>query len=170
MIPGKTTYTEALNILSQTVDPSADNAASISFTLLDNEGRTSLASINFGGDNIVELIRVIPIDLFAQTGTLGDLLAAGLKPNHVYHTCEYLLPVRFLITFGAYDELVTEVFPLGSLAPDRASPCLTSRRQPRARCMMPLRRLAAPSERNGSASRRSGNISWSISLPFRANL
>ena len=116
--PGETTYAEAFDILSQTVHPSADNAASISFTLLDNEGRTSLASINFGGDSMVESVRVIPIDLFAQTGTLGDLLAAGLKPNHVYHTCEDLLPVRFLITFGAYDELVTEVFPLGSLAPD----------------------------------------------------
>ncbi|MEO8396335.1 MAG: hypothetical protein ABI700_25305 [Chloroflexota bacterium] len=116
--PGKTTYAQAIDILSKTVQASADNAASISFSLLDNEGRTSLASVNFGGDGIVESVRVIPIDLFARTGELGDLLLAGQKPNHVFHTCDYLLPVRFLITFGERDELVAEIFPLGSLAPD----------------------------------------------------
>ena len=60
-------------------------------------------------------MRLIPIDLFARTGELGDLLATQ-KPNHVFHTCTYLLPVRFLITFGARDELVAEIFPLGILA------------------------------------------------------
>ncbi len=116
--PGKTTYAQALDTLSKTVHASADNAAAISFSLLDNEGRTSLASISFGGDGLVESVRVIPIDLFARAGELGDLLLAGQKPNHLYHTCNYLLPVRFLITFGEGDELVAEIFPLDSLAPD----------------------------------------------------
>ncbi|MBI1259702.1 MAG: hypothetical protein GC204_19720 [Chloroflexi bacterium] len=118
VIPGETTYAQALDSLSQSVHASADNAASISFSLLDSEGHTSLASISFDADGLAESARIIPIDLFAQTGTLGDLLAAGQTPNHVYHTCDYLLPIRFLITFGAHDELVTEVFPLGGLAPN----------------------------------------------------
>jgi hypothetical protein len=118
VIPGKTTYAQAIDILSKTVHASADNAASISFSLIDQEGRTSLASVNFSGDGLVESVRLIPIDLFARTGALGDLLLAGQKPNHVFHTCDTLLPVRFLITFGARDELVAEIFPLGSLAPD----------------------------------------------------
>jgi len=115
--PGVTTRTQAIDLLSKTVHATENNAASLSFALTDDEGRQSLASINFGADGLVDSVRLIPVDQFANAATLGDLLATQ-KPNHIYHTCAYMLPLRFLITFGANDELVAEVFPAGDLAPD----------------------------------------------------
>jgi hypothetical protein len=71
-----------------------------------------------GVDPHVESVRMSAIDLFTNIGQFGDLLLAGQKPNHVFHTCTYVLPVRFLMTFGAYDELLVELFPQGGLAPN----------------------------------------------------
>lgn len=48
---------------------------------------------------------------------LADLLLEGYRPNRVFRTCADMYPVRFMITFGAQDELLIELFPQGKLNP-----------------------------------------------------
>jgi hypothetical protein len=120
VLPGITTDTDAFTALSQYVDFTDVSDFLLTFPLVDYEGRTSIVSVNFDAslEPRVASVRATAVDIFTNIGQFGDLLLAGQKPNHVFHTCAYVLPVRFLVTFGEYDELLVELFPRGDLAPD----------------------------------------------------
>ncbi len=66
--------------------------------------------MHFHERQIVSEVRIVPIDLSADLGRLADLLLAMGQPNHVYRTCEQIYPQRLLMSFGASDQLMVELF------------------------------------------------------------
>ena len=113
--PGQTTRAQAIAILKP-YKPTQISDAVIIFPLLDHSGRMADASVSFDANAQATSVRITAVDLFANVATLRDLLNSGQKPTHLFRTCDAILPVRFLISFGAGDELLAELFPQGDLS------------------------------------------------------
>ena len=115
--PGETTRSQAAEIYARqdpiirvTEDPMV-------FTLLDSSSRSVHVSVYSDSAGMVNSLHLNAPPIFA------DLLLAGHQPNRVFRTCGDMYPVRFMITFGAQDELLIELFPRDSLNP-RTRPAL----------------------------------------------
>lgn len=97
-------YTEQDPLIRVTEDP-------LVFTLLDPHSRSIMISVFSNSDGIVDSLRLNAPPI------LADLLLEGYRPNRVFRTCADMYPVRFMITFGAQDELLIELFPRDKLNP-----------------------------------------------------
>lgn len=116
--PGVTTRDDAETILSQSVSVTRVSDTLLTFPLLNNNGRTALVSIISDTNGLVESIRINSIDLNPDLGQLGDLLLTGQTPIQVFRTCADMDHFRFLMTFGAGEALLVELYPNGKLTPN----------------------------------------------------
>lgn len=116
--PGATTRDEAPAILDQTVAATQVSDFLITFPLVDNEGRAALASLYFEPGGVLTSIQLIAIDPLTNLGQLSDLLLAGETPARLFRTCDLVVPVRFLMLLGEHDQILVELYPEHSLAPD----------------------------------------------------
>jgi hypothetical protein len=90
----------------------------IMFPLVDHEGRAAMASLYFEPGGVLTSVRLSAVDQIADLGQIADLMLAGQTPSRLFRTCDSVLPVRFLVTFGAHDQVLVELSPQDALAPD----------------------------------------------------
>lgn len=115
--PGSTTRAQAAALLSKTVDVTLVSDMLLTFPLVDSSGKSALVSIVNDADGLVESVRIIALGSNTSLAQFGDLLLAGQTPGQVFRTCAEIDNVRFLMTFGAGETLLLELFPQGKLTP-----------------------------------------------------
>lgn len=120
--PGETSREQAADFLAWYVTAAqvSDSQVSdslITFPLIEDDRHATLATLSFepgGGLDSVRLVAVMPV---VGVGQFSDVLLAGQKPTRAFRTCDGVLPVRFLITFGAQDQIMVELFAADGLQP-----------------------------------------------------
>lgn len=115
--PGSTTRTQAIERLGNTVSIVLVSDTLLTFPLVDSSGKSALVSIINDVDGLVESIRIIAISSNTSLAQFGDLLLTNQTPVQVFRTCADMDTVRFLMTFGAGETLLLELFPQGKLTP-----------------------------------------------------
>ncbi len=115
--PGETRSAGALAAFSAYTDALHIRRDLEGFPFVDANGNTAYVSLLFDNNQIVIETRLWALDTDANIGQLGELLLVDRKPTHVFRTCGSVLPARFLLTFGAHDELLVELFVQDDLAP-----------------------------------------------------
>jgi hypothetical protein len=123
--PGATTREQAMTALAAYVDVTRVSDYLLTFALVDSEGRIAFASVNIGIDGVVESVELAAVNWVADVGQLGDVLRT--RPTHVYKTCTGVRPTRFLLSFGALNEIAVELLPGAAVAPDTPIPAFTER-------------------------------------------
>lgn len=113
--PGSTTRAQAVDHLNKTVGVTLVSDTLLTFPLVDSSGQSALVSLINDADGLVESIRVTAIS--TDLAQFGDLLLTGQTPVQVFRTCVDMDNVRFLMTFGAGETLLLELFPQGKLTP-----------------------------------------------------
>ncbi|MCC6804993.1 MAG: hypothetical protein IT319_19080, partial [Anaerolineae bacterium] len=115
--PGSTTRAQATALLSKTVGITLVSDTLLTFPLVDSSGQSALVSIVNDAEGLVESVRIIAIGTDTNLAQFGDLLLTGQTPVQVFRTCADMDTVRFLMTFGAGETLLLELFPQGKLTP-----------------------------------------------------
>jgi hypothetical protein len=115
--PGVTTRDQAEELLSESVGVTRVSDTLLTFPLMDNSGRAALVSILSDANRLVESVRMSSIDFDPDLEQFGDLLLTGQTPVQVFRTCADMDHVRFLMTFGAGESLLIELYPNGKLTP-----------------------------------------------------
>lgn len=123
--PGATSREQAMTALAAYVDVTRVSDYLLTFALVDSEGRIAFASVNIGVDGVVESVQLAAVNWVADIGQLGDVLQT--RPTHVYKTCTGVRPTRFLLSFGALDEVTVELLPGVALAPNTPISVFTER-------------------------------------------
>lgn len=116
--PGNASHDDTTRFVARYVAAPALTNAPITFPLFEGESVTSLVTMSFETDGSLNSLRLVAVAPVAGVGQLSDVLLAGQKPTHVFRTCDGVLPVRFLMTFGAADQVMVELFVEGELAPE----------------------------------------------------
>ncbi len=116
--PGDASRDDTTRFVARYVAAPPLTNAPITFPLFEGDGVTSLATMSFQNDGSLNSLRLVAVAPVAGVGQLSDVLLAGQKPAHVYRTCEGVSPVRFLMTFGAQDQVMVELFVEGELMPE----------------------------------------------------
>lgn len=115
--PGSTTRAQAVERLGATGGVTRVSDTLLTFPLVDNNGQSALVSIVNDADGLVEAIRIIAISTETGLAQFGDLLLTDQTPVQVFRACADMGNVRFLMTFGAGETLLLELFPQGKLTP-----------------------------------------------------
>lgn len=111
--PGTTNSDEALAIMEQ-VAPDNFTYSPVSATALffriDGDTGSVLGQITFNlpNNSLVRSAGFSPFGAEDDLGSLGDLMAAGLRPTRVFRSCDTFIP-RMLIAFGDEAQVMAEL-------------------------------------------------------------
>jgi hypothetical protein len=113
--PGQTSADQVRLIIEElsggTFSDSPMDGGSLVFQLeRDGISVFGMMALNMPTATLINAISLLPSDP-DDLGSLGDLMAAGLHPTHVYRSCDTTIPVM-LIAFGEESRVVAEM-PLG---------------------------------------------------------
>jgi hypothetical protein len=113
--PGETSTEQARLIVEQlsggTFSDSPMDGGSLVFQLQNDEIAVfGMMSLNVPAATLISAVSLLPGNP-GDLGTLGDLMASGLHPAHVYRSCDTTIPTM-LVAFGDDSRVVAEM-PLG---------------------------------------------------------
>lgn len=118
IVPGETIHDEAAHALERHFDAVLVDGTLVTFPLTKPGGMTAIASLSFEADSTLGAMFVAAVAPVAGLGQFSDLLLTGQRPSHVYRTCDGVYPIRFLITFGADDRVLAELYAVDALTPE----------------------------------------------------
>lgn len=110
--PGETSADQARLIIQElsggTFSDSPMDGGSLVFQLERDEISVfGMMALNVPAATLISAVSLLPSDP-GDLGSLGDLMAAGLNPTHVYRSCDTTIPLM-LIAFGEDSRVVAEM-------------------------------------------------------------
>lgn len=117
--PGVSSRTEALDQLSQLVLVTDPSQNVFGLPVAGAPPETVLPytlEIQYGEDEKTETLRLIA-NINGELARLGDVLRLGGTPTRVFRACNGVFPVRMLLAFGQYEQLVVELILRDGLDP-----------------------------------------------------